>query len=78
MVSDTVFVRFGSHRARDYGLRAIGRHPQAFWSLRRNTHPGGVYEITEAEVSVIQQEPHARFTRLRGPFDDLRRCWDGT
>lgn len=71
-----IYIRFSSHRARDYGLRAIDRKPQAYWSLTRNTHPGGVYAVTEAEAEQMRAySDHARFTRLRGPYDDLRECW---
>jgi hypothetical protein len=73
---DLIFVRFGSHRARSYGLRALSRKPQAYFSLRRKTGPGGVYLVTRAEATQMQAaSQHARFTELRGPFDDLQPCW---
>lgn len=71
-----IYIRFSSHRARQYGLRALDRKPQAYWSMRRRTHPGGVYAVTEAEIATMRVSwRHARFTRLRGPFADLRQCW---
>lgn len=70
------FIRFGSHRARMYGLQALPRKPQAYWSFKRDTGPGGVYEVTEEEIARMRASSHhARFTRLRGPYDDLRECW---
>lgn len=72
-----VYVKFGSHRAREYGFRAIGRKPQGYWSLRRRTGPGGCYAITHDEVVQMRAySKHARFTILRGPFQDLNKCWD--
>jgi hypothetical protein len=71
-----VFIRFSSHRARSYGLRALNRTPIAYFSLRRETGPGGVYRVSEDEVEVMRtSSKHARFSRLRGPFDDLSPCW---
>lgn len=72
-----VYIKFGSHRARDYGMRAIGRKAQGYWSLRRNTGPGGCYTVTRAEVEKMRAySKHARFTILRGPYMDLSPCWD--
>ena len=71
-----IFIRFGSHRAREYGLRAIDREPQAYFAVRRNTGPGGVYLVSEAEISAMRAYSRlVRFTRLRGPFTDLLECW---
>ena len=71
-----IYIRFASHRAREYGLRALDRQPQAYWSLARETGPGGVYAVTEAECQAMRAySDHARFTRLRGPYEDLRECW---
>ena len=72
----TVYVRFSSHRARTYGLRALDRKPQAYFSFDRATGPGGCYLVTEAEVAAMRaSSKHARFTILRGPYDDLSPCW---
>lgn len=69
------YIRFGSHRARQYGLQALDRRPQGFWSLRRRTGPGGVYLLTDAEVERMRAySDHARFTVVRGPYDDLLEC----
>jgi hypothetical protein len=71
-----IYIRFSSHRAREYGLRALDRKPQAYWSLKRRTGPGGVYLVTEDEARAMRAySGHARFTRLRGPFEDLWECW---
>jgi len=70
------YIRFASHRAREYGLRALPRRPQAYYSFRRQTGPGGVYLVTEPEIDQMRASSgHARFTRLRGPVDDLLECW---
>jgi hypothetical protein len=70
-----VFIRFGSHRARDYGLRALSRRPKSFFSLRRNTSPGGVYQVTLAEVALMRAySQHARFTSFKDR-GDLSPCW---
>ena len=69
-----IFIRFASHRARHNGLAALTRKPQAYWSLHRRTGPGGVYAVTEDEIKAMRS---ARFTRLRGPYADLRECWRG-
>ena len=72
-----IYIRFSSHRARDYGLRALDRQTQqAYFSCRRDTGPGGVYLMTEAEIATMRAySRHARFTRLRGPYTDLLLCW---
>lgn len=71
-----LFIRFGSHRAREYGLRAIERKPIAYFSLRRATGPGGCYRVTVPEAQAIRAySRHARYTVLRGPFGDLSPCW---
>lgn len=73
-----LYIRFSSHRARQYGLRALDRKPQAYWSLARRTHPGGVYAVTEDEARAMREySNHARFTRLRGPYTDLHPCLEG-
>ena len=75
---DLIYIRFGSHRARQYGLRALDRKPRAYWSMQRKTGPGGVYAVTEDEARAMRAYScHARFTRLRGPFTDLCECWSG-
>lgn len=77
-----IYVRFGSHRAREYGLRALAqlpdaRKPESFFSLKRETGPGGVYAVTETEITAMRSySRHARFTRLKGPHGDLMPCWE--
>ena len=70
------YIRFSSHRAREYGLRALDRRPLSYYSWKRKTGPGGVYELTEEEIAKLRGERLVRFTRLRGPYDDLLRCID--
>ena len=71
-----MYIRFTSHRARQYGLRALTRTPESYFSYRRQTGPGGVYLVTEDEIRDMRAySDHARFTRLQGPHDDLLRCW---
>lgn len=72
------FIRFGSHRARDYGFRVLGldnQRTQSFYSLRRNTASGGVYLLTPEQIAAIRGQHLVNFTVLRGPFDDLLHCW---
>lgn len=72
-----IYIRFASHRARHYGLQALDRKPQGFWSLTRKTHPGGVYAVTHDEIAQMRAaSDHARFTRVQGPFEDLMQCVD--
>lgn len=72
----SVYVRFGSHRARDYGFRALGRKPQGFFSNNRETGPGGTYLVTPDELEVMRNFSRlVRFTILRGPHNDLMKCW---
>lgn len=76
MPAALIYIRFQSHRARRYGLQALSRTPTAYWSQTRQTSPGGVYAITEAEVATMRASAvHARLTRIRGPFNDLQECW---
>lgn len=71
-----MFVKFGSHRARQYGLRALDRKPQAYYSFARKTGPGGVYKVTIAEAERMRASSvHAKFTVLRGPYEDLQECF---
>lgn len=79
-MENRVYVRFASHRAREYGLRALTRTPQAFYSLRRETGRG-VYALTAEELATIRASvARARWatsiTVLRGPYDDLHPCWE--
>lgn len=73
-----IYIRFASHRARDYALRTLDRKPQAYWSLRRSSGKG-IYAVTEAELETIRTKggQHAQhFTQLRAPYDDLGECWN--
>lgn len=72
-----IYIRFASHRARQHGLRELDREPQGYWSMRRESYPGGIYGVTEAEYQKLRASVshHVRFTKIRGPYDDLRKCW---
>jgi hypothetical protein len=72
------YIRFTSHRARSSALEILtdagyGR-PQGYWSLKRSTHPGGVYQLTEAQVALIKGAHLVHFTQIRGPYHDLLLC----
>ncbi len=75
------YVRFTSHRARQYAFRALGydreHSPEGFYSFRRPMAPGGCYRLTDEEVERIRGMHLVHFTILRGPYDDLLRCWEG-
>ena len=67
------FIRFSSHRARSYGLRALDRHPQAYFSFHRKTGPGGVYEVTAEEIARLgDQAVHVRGTGHEWTRDEAR------
>lgn len=69
------FIRFGSRRARHYGLEAIKRRPKSYYSWQRTTYPGGVYAVTDEEIAQMRSySSHARFTVLRKPYGDLMEC----
>jgi hypothetical protein len=70
-----IYIRIGSHRARQYAFDAIGRKPQGYWSWQRRS-TGGFYAVTEAEYAAIRAAAAGcrwatSTTRLRGPYDDL-------
>ncbi len=69
----TVFVKFTSHRSRDYGLREIGKR-QSYFSTKRKTGYG-VYPATYLEIQTLRKCNRARFTILRAPYEDLMECW---
>ena len=70
-----VFVKFGSHRTRDYGLRLIERlGAQGYYSWSRNTGHG-VYEVTEDELKLLKEMiKRGTPTRFKDG-DDLMKCW---
>jgi hypothetical protein len=78
LLEGMIFIRFTSHRARDCGLRAILRCPDAYYSFRRKSGPGGIYAVSPEEADTMRKYSSlVHFTRLRGPYDDLRRCING-
>lgn len=74
------YIKFPSHRARQYALRELEARGvaecQAYYSWRRS-EGNGIYLVTDEQLAVLDHahSQHVRFTRLRGPFDDLRMCW---
>ena len=72
-----IYIRFVSHRARQAGLAALKFHkPPAYWSTHRPSK-GGIYGVTDVEWGVIRNLARAKFVNLRGPWEDLRPCWNG-
>lgn len=71
------YILFTSHRSRDNALRAIERaglpRPQAYYSWKRDTGQG-VYLLDIDGLTVIKDLKGWR--RIRGPFDDLMKCWE--
>jgi hypothetical protein len=76
------FISFASHRARDRAFDAWKDaglpEPQAFYSLLRLRNCKGTYQVTDAHLAALAggYAYGARwYTRVRGPHDDLMRCW---
>jgi len=72
-----LYIKFPSHRSRDTALRLLGltgRSVQSYCSFHRNTGKG-VYDLTKEQVEAIRGRPLVHFAVLRGPFDDIRKCW---
>ena len=69
-----MFVKFTSHRARQRALVFLNPKPQGFYSLTRKT-TYGVYEISEKNYRRLKYKGCHGMTRLRGPYDDLCKCW---
>jgi hypothetical protein len=75
------FVKFPSHRARQYALRELRMaglltEPlQGYYSYDRSLHHG-CYEMSDAQVNAIETSSCrlVHFTKLRGPFTDLIKC----
>lgn len=76
--SSATFVRFHSHRARDYGLRVLDRYPKAFYSLSHRPEKAGIYLVTPAEADKMRKSSsHARFDILKLPEAfNLAPCWE--
>jgi hypothetical protein len=80
-----VFVKFPSHRARSYGLQEIESaglpKPEAYYVSLSSPRSGmkhlGIYKVTPEQLAALEASlsQHVRFTRMRGPFDDLFPCW---
>lgn len=70
------FIIFSSHRSRGNAMLAIKWDglpmPQAYYSWSRDTGKG-VYLLDQEQVYAIRGLLGWR--RLRGPFDDLMKCW---
>lgn len=72
-----IFVKFLSHRARDYGLSAIGEpKPQSYYlsfsSPRANLKHRGIYKLTKKQLEALRSDgrSHAKFTVMK-KADDL-------
>lgn len=70
------YVKFTSHRSRDYAARKLGGLGQSYYSFQRDTGYG-TYQLTDEQIASIRGAHLIHFTRLRGPYTDLLRCWDG-
>lgn len=69
------FVSFPSHRAREYGLRALDRHPKSYFSFKRKLGHGGTYRVSKEEIDTMRAySKHARFSIVKNPYD-LQPCW---
>jgi len=65
-----VIIRVKSHRASDKLDRAIGRHPQYFWTMK----DGGCFaDVTEEEFGRIKTIKG--ITKARVPREELHLCW---
>lgn len=68
------YIRFSSHRSRDRGLAYVA-NKQGFYSRERPSLYG-IYAATDEEIKRIREfAPRVRFSKLRAPHDDLRKCW---
>ena len=67
-----IFIKFSSHRSREYGLQELGAR-QAFYSLYRETGRG-CYQVEESELLKLKENKRIHFSKLRAPFDDLHEC----
>ena len=66
-----VILRTKSHRARERMERAIGRHPDYYWTW----DDGGCFaEVTAAEYEAVRNIKG--ITRAKVPRESLRRCWE--
>jgi hypothetical protein len=67
-----VFVKCGSHRARERLVSLLGLRPQCYWSW---DYPatGGYFPIPEEKLAEARKIPGV--TRMKFP-EELRRCLD--
>jgi hypothetical protein len=66
-----VMLRTRSHRARERLDRAIGRHPDYYWTWE----DGGCFaEVTAEEYEKVKSIKG--ITRAKVPRENLRRCWN--
>ena len=71
--SPAVWVKCSSHRARDKMLRALtDENKCSYYSLHRDTGKG-TYHLTYDEYALVKDI--TGISKLRGPFDDLMKCW---
>jgi hypothetical protein len=70
MRDNALMLRTRSHRAREKVDRAIGRHPQYYWTWE----DGGCFaEVTAKEYELVKGIKG--ITRTKVPRDKLRLCW---
>jgi hypothetical protein len=69
----TVFIRCGSHRARDRVSGRIGRKPLCHYILPLGS--GYVYEISLAELEEIKSQRIPGVTVARVDRDKIGKCW---
>lgn len=73
---EIVWIRFGSHRAREKALSAVPEmREKGHFSFRRETGRGAYPWPAERLADL---ERIKGWTRLRGPFNDLMKCWRWT
>jgi hypothetical protein len=70
-MSNTVFVRLGSHRASDKLTRVLGQAPQTYFS---RYHPGNLAEILADRLTDALQIRGIARANVRDP-ERWHRCW---
>lgn len=68
------YILFTSHRSRSNALRLFDIQPQAYYSWTRDTGHG-VYLLSDEQIELIKGNKRIIYRKLRGPYDDLLKCW---
>lgn len=66
-----MYIKFLSHRQRDRAIAFLGRR-RSYCSFRRSTGYG-VFYLSDEEIFLLRKRG-VKFTKLRGPFDDIFPC----